>query len=59
MESNPGNGLPYGAPLRCPACPPETAFRMLKLPGIPSKPCPDCGTRLVNLRKKRRRPDAV
>jgi hypothetical protein len=42
-------------PLRCPVCPPEEAFRMLKIPGLKSKPCPNCGSKLVSLRKKKRR----
>ena len=45
----------YGLPLRCPNCPPEHAFGMLKTPGTPSRPCPNCGSKLVALRKKPRR----
>ena len=43
----------YGLPLRCPTCPQDTAFRMLKIPGLKSRPCPDCGSKLVAARKKR------
>lgn len=45
----------YGLPLRCPKCPPEHAFGVLKVPGMKAPPCPNCGSKLVATRKKSRR----
>jgi ssDNA-binding Zn-finger/Zn-ribbon topoisomerase 1 len=45
----------YGLPLRCPKCPAKNYFGMLKVPGVKAVPCPNCGTGLMALRKKRQR----
>ena len=44
----------YGLPLACPRC----DYRMLKLPGYPSHPCPNCSTdetpvKLISLRRRK------
>jgi ssDNA-binding Zn-finger/Zn-ribbon topoisomerase 1 len=41
----------YGLPLRCPKCPPESFFGMLKVPGNKAVPCPNCGTPLISMKK--------
>lgn len=41
----------YGLPLRCPKCPAQQYYGMLKVPGNKVVPCPNCGTPLVALRK--------
>jgi hypothetical protein len=42
----------YGLPLKCPKCPPEHYFGMLKVPGTKAVPCPNCNTALVPCRPK-------
>jgi ssDNA-binding Zn-finger/Zn-ribbon topoisomerase 1 len=43
----------YGLPLRCPKCPEKHYYGMLKVPGVKAVPCPNCGTSLIALRKRR------
>ncbi len=46
----------YGLPLRCPKCSGQSYFGMLKVPGVKAVPCPNCGTALIALRRKKRTP---
>lgn len=43
----------FGGPLKCPKCPDKHYYGWLWLPNLKSRPCPNCGTRLVSVRRKR------
>jgi uncharacterized Zn finger protein len=45
----------YGLPLVCPKCPPKEYFGYLKLPGLKTVPCPNCGTTLIPKRPPKHR----
>lgn len=45
-------GQGYGLPLRCPKCPVNTYYGMLKVPGNKAVPCPNCGTSLAPTRTR-------
>lgn len=42
----------FGAPLKCPKCPERQYYGWLWLPNLKSHPCPNCGTRLINAKKR-------
>lgn len=43
----------YGLVLVCPKCPEKDYYGMLKTPGNKAVPCPNCGSTLVALRRKK------
>ena len=43
----------YGLPLACPKI--ECGFRWLKLPGVKTRSCPNCGSELISLRPRKKR----
>ena len=45
----------YGLPLRCPKCTDRNYYGMLKVPGIKAHECPNCGSDLIAVRRRKRR----